>query len=159
MCLPESLRDRSCEADPGAPYEDQPIGGTRLLEANLEFRIAMGFVEGVLFTDVGQAWGPDQSILLQDMEFTPGIGVRFPSPVGPVRLDLAYRFRGAEYLPVVTERILPWEMAGDLGDKLVVDGKLVPWVSTSELVQLGSPVLFGADDRGFQLHVSIGQAF
>ena len=159
MCLPESLRDRSCEADPGAPYEDQPIGGTRLLEANLEFRIAMGFVEGVLFTDVGQAWGPNQSILLQDMEFTPGIGVRFPSPVGPVRLDLAYRFRGAEYLPVVTERILPWEMAGDLGDKLVVDGKLVPWVSTSELVQLGPPVLFGADDRGFQLHVSIGQAF
>tara|TARA_B100000676_G_C17981263_1_gene789145 strand:- start:643 stop:1002 length:360 start_codon:yes stop_codon:yes gene_type:complete len=119
----------------------------------------MGFVEGVLFGDVGQAWGPNQSILLQDLEFTPGFGVRFPSPVGPVRLDLAYRFRGAEYLPVVTEQILPLEVARELGDQLVVDGKLVPWVSTGELVQLGSPVLFGGDDRGFQLHVSIGQAF
>ena len=159
MCSPESLRDRSCEANPTAAYEDQPIGGTRLLEANLEFRIAMGFVEGVLFGDVGQAWGPNQSILLQDLEFTPGFGVRFPSPVGPVRLDLAYRFRGAEYLPVVTEQILPLDVARELGDQLVVDGKLVPWVSTGELVQLASPVLFGGADRGFQLHVSIGQAF
>ena len=118
----------------------------------------MGFVEGVLFTDVGQAWGPTQSILLEDLEFTPGVGIRFASPVGPIRVDLAYRFRGAENLPVVTEQIEPWDPTGP-DNRIFVDGRPEPWVSTGELVQLIPAVLFGENDRGLQLHVSIGQAF
>lgn len=158
LCSPEQLRDLVCAAAATAPFESQPIGGTRLIEANAEFRIALGLLEGVLFTDVGQAWAPEQSILLEDLEFTPGVGVRFASPVGPIRVDLAYRFRGAEDLPVVTELIEPWDPNGP-DDRLFVDGQPFPWVSTGELVQLIPPVLFGENDRGLQLHVSIGQAF
>lgn len=159
LCAPEALADQTCTPDLTARFEDQPIGGTRLLEANAELRVQLGFLEGVLFTDVGQAWGPDQSILLEDLEFTPGVGVRFASPVGPIRLDLAYRFRGAEDLPVVTEQIRPWTSDDDPDDRLLVDGQFISWVSTGDLVQLMSPVLFGRNDRGLQLHVSIGQAF
>jgi len=158
LCTPEALFNESCVADPGALYQNQPIGGTRLLEANAEIRIAMGFLEGVIFTDVGQAWGPEDSIEFEALEFSPGVGVRFASPVGPIRLDLAYRFRGAEKVPVVTEKIVRWEV-GDEGDPLEVDGKEIHWVGTGELLQLSERVLFGANDRGFQLHVSIGQAF
>jgi len=158
LCTPEELLAESCVADPGAPYQDQPIGGTRLLEANAEIRIAMGFLEGVIFTDVGQAWGQEQSIVLQDLEFSPGVGVRFASPVGPIRLDLAYRFRGAEEIPVVTEQIEEWPTGGDPDDRFVVDGRPIPWVGTGELIRLRE-IRFGENDRGFQLHVSIGQAF
>ncbi|MDE3002399.1 MAG: BamA/TamA family outer membrane protein [Gemmatimonadota bacterium] len=173
MCLPSELEDRSCQADPGVPYEIQPIGGTRLLEANVELRFALGFAEGVIFTDVGQAWAQDDpNLSFETLEFAPGVGVRFASPVGPIRLDLAYRFRGAENLPVVTEAIRAFcseadvssnrcEEPDDPSDRIVVDGAAINWVRTEmrDLVQLMPKVLFGANDRGFQLHVSIGQAF
>jgi len=155
-CLPEELADRSCQADSGVAYEAQPIGGTRLVEANAELRIPLGLVEAVLFTDVGQAWGPTDTVLFQDLEFSPGVGVRFASPVGPIRLDLAYRFRGSEDLPVVTEEICKIETCSVPNEPLPgVEG----WASTGTFVQLIPLVAFGENDRGFQLHISIGQAF
>ena len=53
------------------------------------------------------------------------------------------------------------EEPDDPSDRIVVDGAAINWVRTEmrDLVQLMPKVLFGANDRGFQLHVSIGQAF
>ena len=94
------------------------------------------------------------------MEFTPGVGVRVPSPVGPIRIDVAYRFRDAEELNAVTETIRLYVAGQDQETaRLVVDGMTTSYVSTGQLVFLPNPFLFGVNDRGLQLHVSIGQAF
>lgn len=44
-----------------------------------------------LFVDVGQVWerGEDQ-LTVQGVRVTPGAGVRFTTPLGPVRVDVAY---------------------------------------------------------------------
>ena len=167
-CGPEDLTPENAICDlrnvSGVEYEAQPIGGTRVMEANAEVRLALGLVEAVLFTDVGQAWGPRERVLLEDLEFSPGIGVRFASPVGPIRLDLAYRFRGAEDLPVVTEAICDLKKGNHsckTDDRLSSDedDPWYNWASTGSFVQLPQSVLFGENGRGFQLHISIGQAF
>ena len=166
MCSPEDLTLTNPICDlrnvSGVEYEAQPIGGTRLVEANAELRVALGLVEAVLFADVGQAWGPRERVLLQDLEFSPGIGVRFASPVGPIRLDLAYRFRGVEDLPVVTEAICKLPDPDCLEAERLSDDASDPlynWARTGTFVQLLDQVPFGENDRGFQLHISIGQAF
>jgi outer membrane protein insertion porin family len=161
-CVPSELVDLSCDAGamPDDQFKPQPTGGTRVLEANAEVRFPLGSrLEGVAFTDVGQAWGNDQVIRLRDLEFAPGVGVRFPSPVGPIRVDLAYRFRGGEDLSVVTPQIRAFVAAIDEEeDRIFVNGERIPWVLTGELARLPR-VLFGEREGRLQLHVSIGQAF
>ena len=90
--------------------------------------------------DFGQVWGTDQDIRLGDLELTPGIGFRYLSPVGPLRLDLGYNFRDDEALSVITRSI---EADGTPGD---------------DLVPLPAVLYRGSESR-FQLHISIGQAF
>lgn len=166
LCDPADLAARSCVPEEGVAVVPRPTGGTRVLEANAEIRFPVGsLLEGVVFGDVGQAWGRDQPVELSGLEVTPGVGIRFPSPVGPIRVDLAYRFRGAQSLQVVTEQIRAFDSAtDDDDDKIVIrlgdDGdQKIEWVSTGQLVRLDSPLRFGVNDQGLQLHVSIGQAF
>ena len=162
-CLPEELAMDTCVPVDGVGYDPQATGGTRVFEANGEIRFSLSSLfEGVVFTDVGQAWGPDQGILVEDLEFTPGVGVRFASPVGPIRVDVAYRFRDAERLGVVTQEIEPFDSGNPdhlPGQRVTVDGNFIDWISTGRFVQLTPRVLFGENARGLQLHVSIGQAF
>ncbi len=164
-CTPVQLATLVCVPASENALLPQPTGGTRLLEANAELRFPLAsFVEGVVFVDAGQAWSANQSIELSALEFSPGVGVRLPSPVGPIRLDVAYRFRGGEELEVVTEQIRPFIDGVDdpETDPLTVDGSEILWVSTGDLVFLNEALLFGEDDRGLQrlqFHISIGQAF
>ena len=162
-CSVADVNAGTCQLAEGSTVNPQPTGGTRLIEANIEFRVPIGgLFEAVFFGDAGQAWGTNEPIRLTSMEVTPGVGVRIPSPVGPIRLDLAYRFRGSEELPVVTARLRPYDPVFDLpGDRVSFRDQTLDFVSTGELIFLDNPFLFGANDqnRGFQLHVSIGQAF
>ena len=126
-----------------------------MLEGNLEVRFPLGGrFEGVTFTDFGQAWGQDQVISLRQLELTPGVGVRFLSPVGPIRVDLAYHFRGAEALQVVVPQIT-------LGSCSTSDVACILQSPVSgELAVLSPRVMFGGMGVSrFQLHFSIGQAF
>jgi len=41
----------------------------------------------VLFVDIGDAWGPDTDF---DLRSAIGLGLRFLSPIGPIRFDVAY---------------------------------------------------------------------
>jgi len=44
-----------------------------------------------LFVDVGQVWERgDELVAIQGVRVTPGAGVRFSTPLGPVRVDVAY---------------------------------------------------------------------
>lgn len=172
-CLPEAVMDLSCDAESltdGQFDTPRPTGGRVILEGSLEFRfpIEEGSFEAATFVDVGQVWSEDQRIDLGDLQVTPGIGIRYRSPVGPIRIDLGYRTRGAETLQVLTSQIRPF-IAGedDPDDRLqrLVDGEIqtLNYVLDDDLALLSSPVRFGeADAFSFsrlQLHFSIGQAF
>jgi hypothetical protein len=140
---------------------ERPTGGTRVVEGNAEIRFPLAsWLEGVAFTDFGQAWGSGEGIELEDIEFTPGVGVRFPSPVGPIRIDVAYRPRGAQALSVIAPQIRRYDPMLDLeSDQLIIGGMTIPFVTTSQLALLGPTVPFLENEGRVQLHVSIGQAF
>jgi outer membrane protein insertion porin family/translocation and assembly module TamA len=146
-CTVADLVNVTCDAN-GARLQSQPTGGTRVLEGNAEVRFALGTdLEAVTFVDFGQVWGGGQAVNLDAIEFTPGIGVRYLSPVGPLRVDLGYNFRGDEPLSVITQRIET--------DAAAANG----YRATGDLVVLGPRVLSGGSESRLQLHISIGQAF
>lgn len=159
-CTGEEIRDLLCDAGVAEDrvFSELPTGGTRVLEGNAEIRFPLGsWLEGVAFTDFGQAWGAGEGMELSEVQFTPGFGLRFPSPVGPIRVDLAYRPRGEQDLSVITPQLRP--CAPPVEECLVVDGTERDWARTNQLVLLGIPVQFLEGESRFQLHVSIGQAF
>ncbi len=156
-CTNASLMDGSC--DPNAAgidagdFQPRPLGGTRLVEANVELRFplltSLG-LSGALFVD-GAVVGTTRftALLGSTATITPGFGVRFTTPVGPVRLDLGVRPRVVERLPVITQ-----VTAAD---------------STFQLVTLRTPRRFDQAEAtgGFlkqifsrlTLHLAIGPAF
>ena len=91
-----------------------PTGGNTLLVGNAELRMRSPFLSRLLdwvaFVDVGHVYnrGPE-TISFDDLKWTPGLGVRVSSPVGPLRMDVAYngypRRAGPAYLldPVADE--------------------------------------------------------
>jgi len=68
---------------------NRPAGGDGLLEASLELRLRFGETWGaVAFVDAG-AVSEDGLPGLGDLSVGAGIGVRYHTPIGPVRVDLA----------------------------------------------------------------------
>ncbi|MCE2454576.1 MAG: BamA/TamA family outer membrane protein [Gemmatimonadetes bacterium] len=165
-CDPEELAALTCDPDraDASVFLARPTGGDWVFEANLETRIGLSnLFEGVLFADVGQVWNNPAGVSLSEVEVAPGLGVRYASPIGPLRLDLGYHFRAGEELPVVVPLILPYLDGEDPESRLVVDGRPVPWVQSSTLARLKAERGWGeapglSVDR-LRLHVSIGQAF
>lgn len=75
-----------------------PVGGNALVVLNAELRIRDPFfpelLEYVPFLDAGQLWTRDQAAT-QDINedrlvLTPGLGIRYFSPVGPIQLNVGY---------------------------------------------------------------------
>jgi outer membrane protein insertion porin family len=72
-----------------------PTGGNTVFTANLELRVPSPiFPDRVrlgLFLDVGQVWERGDTLTrVGGLRVTPGLGLRFITPLGPVRLDAAY---------------------------------------------------------------------
>jgi hypothetical protein len=173
LCSPQEIVDGSCDAgelgDGG--FEPRPTGGTSLFEGSLEVRFPLGgqLWEAATFVDFGQVWGQDARRKLGDLEITPGFGVRYFSPIGPIRVDLAYRFGGGQRSQVVTSAIRSFDPArGDREEDRLLgpDGARLDYVRADtrrDLALLDPRVLWGdlppLSLRRFQLHLSIGQAF
>ncbi len=136
--------------DPGALEADgfdvRPVGGDLLLEGGVELRFPLfrDTWRGAAFLDFGQVWQSGAgdgdgaaSVSLRDVVASPGVGIRYGSPIGPIRVDVGYNGQGPEMLPVFTT-----DDAGRL--------------------QFQRPYSWGPG-RGFwdrlQFHFSIGQAF
>jgi len=49
-------------------------------------------LKGVVFTDAGNAYGADETISLNNTRFSAGAGVRWLSPVGPLRVEIGEPF-------------------------------------------------------------------
>ena len=110
-CTTAQLEDRSCDPNlaglKASAFQPQPLGGTAVAEASVEYRFPLSpahGVSGAIFLD-GAVIGTNQlsGLLGATAAVTPGFGVRMATPVGPVRLDLGIRPRLIEDLPVVTQ--------------------------------------------------------
>ena len=68
----------------------KPLGGNYLTEGSLEFRIpVVGSFNGAIFWDFGNVWEGEFSGLLDKQRHALGAGIRFHTPIGPVRFDIA----------------------------------------------------------------------
>ena len=76
-----------------------PVGGNGLAEYSLEFRFPIhGFLFGAVFTDAGYVSGGSavptawrEAFAPARLQWAAGFGIRYRTPVGPLRLDLAGR--------------------------------------------------------------------
>ncbi len=151
-------RDDLADAD----FRPRPLGGTTLLEGGVELRIPVwGSVVGALFLDgaiLGE--GTLNSIARGSGALTPGFGVRYESPVGPIRVDLGVRPLLRRPLPVITQ------VTDSTGTRRLVN--LAPPGGCTEQSTVGCRVFPDSAEqtsflaritRRLTLHLSIGQAF
>lgn len=94
------------------PGEDDPsravgsaTGGTQLLVGSLELRMPSPWLRQSMrlaaFVDAGHVSAPHADLVSGGgLRFTPGAGVRFITPVGPFRLDVAYNPYNREVGPL-----------------------------------------------------------
>jgi outer membrane protein assembly complex protein YaeT len=74
-----------------------PIGGKGLFITNLEYRFPIfASVGGALFTDIGNVFA-DSTIHFGDLRYGVGTGIRYLSPVGPLRFDIGYKIHPRSY--------------------------------------------------------------
>lgn len=74
--------------------EGEPVGGLTLLEGNVDWRFPLPFprsLEGVLFFDFGNVFEDSFHLLWDNLRYTVGCGIRYPTRVGPLRLDVGYQ--------------------------------------------------------------------
>jgi outer membrane protein assembly complex protein YaeT len=105
-------RDTGAPVVPGGPVSQPtgfPLGGNALFINNIELRFPLigDNIQGVLFHDMGNVFSSlsDMSFRfrqrnLQDFNYTVhavGFGIRYKTPVGPVRADLAYSINSPEF--------------------------------------------------------------
>lgn len=115
-----------------------PTGGDALFVANAEWRFPLpifsGRATGAVFVDAGQVFNREsEQIALRRVRFTPGAGMRIASPLGPVRLDIAFNPYAPVAAPLYDQQTLQ-----------VLQAAYQPTVSF-----LGR----------FRIHFSVGQAF
>lgn len=68
------------------------VGGDALLLLNLDYRFPIsGPVGGTLFFDIGNVWADWRDVDLGEAKAGVGIGFRYRSPIGPVRLDVGWK--------------------------------------------------------------------
>lgn len=148
----------------------RPIGGENVVVGNIELRVPFGSGRwtGVAFVDVGRVWNTGGAVAAAEgLAWSPGIGVRYQSPVGPLRLDIGYNTGGAELLPVVTflQRKADSEIVKTEEERMQCEEEGGCEIVIVQLVdEEGRPASFTYnpyDDfvSRLQLHFSIGHAF
>ena len=152
-CTAATIANGQCDptAVPSDQLFPQSVGGSTLLEGSTEFRIPMGQTLGtVLFLDGAYVGTPS---LLTPAHgrgaITPGLGFRYRSPLGVIRLDIGLRPVGAQVMPVVVDVADP--VAGDRIVQLAKEKSFSP-------VENSPGALFSIARR-LVVHFAMGQAF
>jgi outer membrane translocation and assembly module TamA len=71
-----------------------PIGGHSFMTFSTEVRVPIkGKLGGVLFFDGGNVWMNPWDINLNDLRYDVGPGLRYNTPIGPIRFDLGYQLK------------------------------------------------------------------
>jgi outer membrane protein assembly factor BamA len=148
---------RNCDPNaaslPNSAFLPQALGGTSVIEGSIEWRFPTPFiygkVTGAVFLDGGVV-GQSNIKTLQNIQalthgsgaITPGAGLRYESPVGPIRFDIGINPNRTESLGVVTEIV-------ENGQR-----RIIPLLTSRRWSDTG-PLLL---DR-LTFHFSIGQAY
>jgi outer membrane protein assembly complex protein YaeT len=70
---------------------EEPVGGTSLVEGTVELRFPIWRdLKGVLFLDAGQVDLDPFTWRLEDVFYSVGTGLRYRTPVGPIRLEFGH---------------------------------------------------------------------
>jgi outer membrane protein assembly factor BamA len=78
-----------------------PIGGRTTMELSTEARFGIrGKLRGVLFVDGGNAWIDPWAVQLNDLRWAAGTGVRYDTPIGPVRFDVGVQLNPIDGLVI-----------------------------------------------------------
>jgi outer membrane protein assembly complex protein YaeT len=176
-CTADEVNELTCDVSElarRAPelFEQRPAGGEVLLEGNVELRFPLPLLDGKLrgaaFLDAGQVWRARADVALGEIVATPGLGVRYYSPVGPIRVDAAFNPGGVRDLRVLTTRVREC-LDVDPECQRVGDASRATLKNTDTVAPLVAAVPFGTrlrdiDSVGdllrrFNLQFSIGQAF
>ena len=86
---------RGFERDDLSPRDKDgnEIGGNKFVQFNAEVRfplVPQAGVYGVTFFDTGDIWSEDEDVDLANLRESAGLGVRWLSPMGPVRLEYGW---------------------------------------------------------------------
>jgi len=79
-------------ADTLRGYDDNQFEGKKAVTLSAEYRIPFGSkMQGVIFADAGKAWDneSDPTVTSNSLKVGKGVGLRFNTPLGPLRLDFA----------------------------------------------------------------------
>lgn len=96
LCLYESDRLGSFSPEPGAGLQvnriELPRGGRLGLNGTLELRYDWAYdITWAVFSDVGMLVETPRDLGLDALRVSAGVGARYRSVIGPVRIDLAFR--------------------------------------------------------------------
>ncbi len=117
-------------------YTDIPVGGTAIAAGSLEFRQRFGaHWGGALFVDAGQV-SASLKPLPAEFRVGAGVGVRYYTPIGPIRLDVAVPTKRDTYSNVVLLK----RIGGQLSNEIPTGPG-------------------NSYDQAFQIYIGLGQAF
>jgi outer membrane translocation and assembly module TamA len=89
-----------------------PTGGNGVLILNSEMRVGVaGPLQAVGFMDAGNVVARASELRLLELRATAGFGMRYQSPVGPIRLDVGFKLDRRELSPGRMERLSVWHIS------------------------------------------------
>lgn len=75
-------------------HKGLPIGGHTMVESSAELRAPVwGNLSAVLFADAGNVWNNAWDFNLSDLRYDVGPGLRYLTPIGPIRVDVGYQLK------------------------------------------------------------------
>jgi outer membrane protein insertion porin family len=78
-----------------------PLGGFSMVDGSAEARFPVwGKLGGVLFLDYGNVWAKAWDLDFGDLRYAVGPGLRYVTPIGPVRFDVGWQVNPIEGLRV-----------------------------------------------------------
>lgn len=87
----ETVLEVSDTTDPSALRRVE-VGGNGLLLANLDYRFPLaGPLGGTVFFDLGNVWGDWRDLDAAELKAGAGLGLRYLSPIGPLRLEVGWK--------------------------------------------------------------------
>ena len=93
-----------------------PIGGDSMLELSAELRAGLrGNLGGVVFIDAGNVWAGPFDFALNDLRYAVGPGLRYQTPIGPIRFDFGWQLNPIPGLLVNGRPSRQWRMHFSIG--------------------------------------------
>jgi outer membrane protein insertion porin family len=93
-----------------------PIGGDSMLALSAELRAGLrGNLGGVVFIDAGNVWAGPYDFNLNDLRYAVGPGLRYQTPIGPIRFDFGWQLNPIPGLLVNGAPSRKWRMHFSIG--------------------------------------------